>query len=187
MTLRVRGRGQNVTPSKRRDIEDNFADVFRSHETLRDLADLPVFVAWRLDTRDGRETKVPYAATGPSRAKADDPTTWGTMAQAERRARSLLKGGRTGGIGIELGQLPDGRHLGGLDLDTCRDPETGEFDAWAAELIDRFGTYTEVSPSGTGAKAFFTYDGAMLPRLRRQWAPRTRAVSSAAQATIRLQ
>jgi hypothetical protein len=48
-------------------------------------------------------------------------------------------------------------HLGGIDLDTCRDPKTGEIAPWAQEIIDRFQTYTEISPSQTGVKLFFTY------------------------------
>lgn len=37
-----------------------------------------------------------------------------------------------------------------IDLDKCRDPETGEIEAWAFAIVDRFATYTEVSLSGTG-------------------------------------
>jgi putative DNA primase/helicase len=40
----------------------------------------------------------------------------------------------------------------GLDLDDCRDPETGEIALWAQEIIDGMDSYTEVSPSGTGVK-----------------------------------
>lgn len=42
----------------------------------------------------------------------------------------------------------------GIDLDGCRDPETGAVAQWAQSIIDRFRTYTEVSPSGTGVKLF---------------------------------
>ena len=45
--------------------------------------------------------------------------------------------------------------LAGIDLDSCRDPDSGAIAVWAQEVIDRFDTYTEVSPSGTGAKVFF--------------------------------
>ncbi len=49
--------------------------------------------------------------------------------------------------------------LGGIDLDTCRDPGNGEIEPWALEVIKRFGSYTEISPSGTGVKVFFAYRG----------------------------
>lgn len=38
----------------------------------------------------------------------------------------------------------------GVDLDGCRDPETGKTAAWAQDIIDRLDSYTEVSPSRTG-------------------------------------
>ena len=55
------------------------------------------------------------------------------------------------------------KHVGGLDLDTCRDKATGELEPWAQTAIDRFDTYTEVSPSETGVKLFFTIAAADLP------------------------
>jgi primase-polymerase (primpol)-like protein len=42
-----------------------------------------------------------------------------------------------------------------VDLDNCRDPETGEIEAWALETVERFNTYTEVSPSGKGVHILF--------------------------------
>ena len=54
-----------------------------------------------------------------------------------------------------LGNLGDGTHLLGLDLDSCLKPTDGrqvEFKDYANNILDRFGTYSEVSPSGKGAK-----------------------------------
>jgi hypothetical protein len=65
-------------------------------------------------------------------------------------------------LGVDCG---DRGRLGGIDLDSCRSAE-GIFEPWATEVIDRFGSYAEVSPSGTGAKIFFTYREDDLPRLR---------------------
>jgi transposase len=42
----------------------------------------------------------------------------------------------------------------GLDLDCCRDPETGDVDPWAQQIIDEVGSYSEVSPSGRGVRIF---------------------------------
>jgi hypothetical protein len=127
------------------------------------LADQPRWVAWRNERRGDRTTKVPHSPAG-GLAKANDPRTWGTRSEAEARARNLVNG-EGGGIGIELGDLGDGTSLGGIDLDTCRAPD-GNFEAWAQEIIERFGSYTEVSPSGTGAKIFFLYRTAELPTVR---------------------
>jgi primase-polymerase (primpol)-like protein len=38
----------------------------------------------------------------------------------------------------------------GMDLDGCRDPESGEVKVWAAEIVSSLGGYTELSPSGKG-------------------------------------
>ena len=40
----------------------------------------------------------------------------------------------------------------GIDLDGCRDPETGKVANWAREIITKLDTYAEVSPSQTGVK-----------------------------------
>ena len=60
------------------------------------------------------------------------------------------------GTGIVLGDLGDGRHLVGIDLDGCRDPETGAIDPWAQAVLDDLKSYAEVSPSGTSIKVFCT-------------------------------
>jgi hypothetical protein len=40
----------------------------------------------------------------------------------------------------------------GIDLDSCRVPETGEIKPWAMAIIRSVNSYCEVSPSGTGVK-----------------------------------
>jgi putative DNA primase/helicase len=42
----------------------------------------------------------------------------------------------------------------GIDLDACRNPETGEITKLARQIIDRMASYSEISPSGTGVKIF---------------------------------
>jgi len=44
----------------------------------------------------------------------------------------------------------------GVDLDDCRDPETGDVDDAALDIIGRLDSYTEVSPSGTGYHVLIT-------------------------------
>src|SRR5262249_8080741 len=41
-----------------------------------------------------------------------------------------------------------------IDLDDCRDPTTGEVDAWALKIVYELGSFTEISTSGTGLKVF---------------------------------
>src|SRR6266568_7825108 len=110
-----------------------------------------VWVAWRNELRDGKLTKVPYAPNG-RRAKAGDPSTWGTYVEAEARAKRIING-LGGGIGIELGDLGADLHLAGFDLDSCL--ADGMIAPWAAEILAAAATYAEVSPSGGGLKLFF--------------------------------
>jgi putative DNA primase/helicase len=118
------------------------------------LVDRPVWVAWRGEPNPGKvPTKIPYRGIG-RKAASNAPKTWLTFAQAEAVAGAagfLGEHGLGGGVGIMLGPVAG---LIGVDLDTCRDPETGEIEPWAAEVIERLGSYAEVSPSRTGVKIF---------------------------------
>src|SRR5262249_7521773 len=39
-----------------------------------------------------------------------------------------------------------------IDLDKCRDPQTGAIQPWAGLIVSEVDSYTEVSPSGTGLR-----------------------------------
>ena len=121
-------------------------------------------MTWRNEQRNGKVTKVPYSPRTGRRAKADDPTTWATRAEAEAAVPRLVNGAG-GGIGLELGVVGEDLAIGGIDLDTCRAPD-GTLADWAGEVVERFGSYAEVSPSGTGVKLFFTFDASTLATLR---------------------
>jgi hypothetical protein len=115
------------------------------------LADQPRWVAWRSEIRGGKATKVPYGCDD-RHAKADDPATWLTMAEAQAAAGRLVNGSG-GGIGIELGDLGADQHLGGLDLDSCL--IDGQLAAWAERILEAVVSYAEISPSGSGIKVYF--------------------------------
>ena len=127
---------------------------------LDDLANTKSWVAWREETRtnaDGTEvkTKVPYDPQSQRLARIPtNPETWGTRKEAERRWRKL-DDGRPGGVGVVLGELDDRHDLMGIDLDRCIDNKTGILTDWSVDIIDRFESYAEVSPSGLGVKLFF--------------------------------
>lgn len=132
------------------------------------------WVAWRVEDRNGKPTKVPYCSAEPEReAEPDNSTTWLSHVEAETCAQRL-NGGQ--GVGLMLGARGD-QWIAGIDLDTCQDPHTGKVEAWAQEVISRFATYAEVSPSGAGIKLFFLIDPADIEPLRqvmgtqhgRQW------------------
>ena len=139
-------------------------------DTLKSFAALKRWVAWQTEDRgSGKATKVPYAPGG-GKARADAPSTWGTRAQAMAMAERLPRAAGQGGIGIELGDLGDGVSLGGIDLDTCC-TAGGPLEPWAAEVVELFASYTETSPSLTGAKIFFLYRTADLAKLRARRLP----------------
>ena len=140
--------------------------------TLDDLASRPRWVAWQTEARiEGEKpTKIPYSPNG-GKAKADKPATWGARAAAAAQAAALPQPFGSGGIGLELGDY-DGIAVAGIDLDTCRD-EAGAIAPWATEVLDRFPTYAEVSPSGSGLKLFFQYDPADAIALRQAMGTKT--------------
>ena len=59
----------------------------------------------------------------------------------------------------------EGSGICGVDIDTCRNPETGELSPEAREIVELLDSYTEVSPSGYGVHIYvevaegFSLDG----------------------------
>src|SRR5215213_10449860 len=87
----------------------------------------PQWVVWRLEERGGdKPTKIPYIAGGVGRASSTDLMTWRTFEEAVK----ALETGRYDGIGFVF---CSGDEFAGIDLDDCRDPETGELEEWARE------------------------------------------------------
>jgi hypothetical protein len=130
-------------------------------DALSQFADLDLWVTWRTEQRAGGKTpsKVPYAIDGRL-AKANDPTTWMTRAQATTAAAAHGEGG----INIVLGHIASlNLNLGAVDLDSCLGDE-GDVALWAEEVVDLLQSYTEVSPSGNGLKIFFTYPADALTK-----------------------
>jgi putative DNA primase/helicase len=103
----------------------------------------PQWVDWRLEERNGDVTKVPYTPRTGRRASSTDLLTWGMFADA----LAALQNGDYDGIGFVFSS---GDPYCGIDLDGCRNPETGELAKWAKEIVDDLDGYAEVSPSGRG-------------------------------------
>jgi hypothetical protein len=100
---------------------------------------------WTWLDKEAKWSKVPFTAAGRAKASTTDPATWGTFTQATATVRA----GRADGIGfVFTAQDP----FFGLDLDECRDPIHEELSCDAEAVVQAFGTYTEVSPTGTGVK-----------------------------------
>ena len=63
----------------------------------KNMGDLPQWVYWRAELREGKPTKIPYSPKSGTRARCGDPLTWGTLPEARMAARSpealrLLRG-----------------------------------------------------------------------------------------------
>lgn len=107
-----------------------------------ELKTLTQWVCWNLEARDGKETKVPYFPGTKNRASSTDNSTWKTFDEAVTAYRA----GKHNGIGFVF--TKDDPYCF-IDLDHCRNSETG-VEKWAVDIIQRLGSYTEVSQSGTG-------------------------------------
>jgi primase-polymerase (primpol)-like protein len=110
------------------------------YPAIAELAVLPRWVCWKLELRQGKETKPPYCVGGRRKAKANDPATWDVF---DAVWRSAFVERSADGIGFILG---DG--IVGIDLDKCVMNDTVA--PWALEIVRKLSSYTEFSPSGTG-------------------------------------
>lgn len=118
------------------------------------------WVLWRLEQRAAQKkpTKVPYQPDGRP-ASSTDPATWVSFDEAQ----AAYGTGRFDGVGyVFISQDP----FVGIDLDRCRDAGTGEVAPWAKATIERFATYCELSPSGTGVHLIL--EGALPPGGRKR-------------------
>jgi putative DNA primase/helicase len=104
------------------------------------------FVAWQEEDRDGDITKVPYSVYG-GRASTTNPDTWASFKAAIEYAEE----NSMNGIGFVFSEDD---LIAGVDLDKCRNAETGEIAPWARKIVAALDSYTEVSPSGTGLHIF---------------------------------
>ncbi|WP_199268512.1 phage NrS-1 polymerase family protein [Halomarina oriensis] len=107
------------------------------------LAEYEQWVGWRSEERDEKQTKIPIDPSTGQYASSTDPETWGGF----EAAVAAVERGDGAGVGFVF---TDEDPFVGVDLDDCRDPESGEPAQWAAEIIETLNSYTEVSPSGTG-------------------------------------
>src|SRR4051794_6689271 len=111
-----------------------------------DLTERLQWVCWRLEERDEKMTKVPYTPGTGRKASTTDLMTWRTFGEALDAYKDLEPAYE--GIGFVFCSADP---FVGIDLDNCRDPETGVVEEWAQRIIDPVSNgYVEASPSGTG-------------------------------------
>jgi len=113
-----------------------------------ELKALNQWVCWKLVDKGGpKPTKLPVSPLGTT-ASTTNPASWSSFADA---VEYLELDEDVAGLGIVLQN-----DLIGIDLDKCRDPETGKIEDWAWDIITEVDSYTEISPSGSGIRIFAT-------------------------------
>ena len=112
-----------------------------------DLKDTPQWILWRYGVRDGKVTKIPTSVKdGQSNIDAHNSQNWTDYKHAKRQSKVY----GTDGVGFVL--TADDPFVG-IDLDHCIH-EDGTLEDWAEAILARVPSYWEITPSGTGLRAF---------------------------------
>ena len=113
---------------------------------IAELASRDQWVCWKYapaKNGDGKLTKIPVQPSGLG-ASTTNEATWSSLNVA-------VQGAFTGGYGV--GYVFNENTVG-IDLDGARNAKTGRAEPEAAEVLRKFKSYTEISPSGTGYHIF---------------------------------
>jgi hypothetical protein len=111
------------------------------------------------DTGEVDWDKPPVNARTRRLASSTNPETWST----HDKALAAYRRGGLDGVGFVLDGSDD---LVGVDLDKCRNPDTGAVEPWALDVVRAIDSYTEVSPSGRGLRLFL--HGKLPPQGRKK-------------------
>jgi primase-polymerase (primpol)-like protein len=130
----IRAKNQNDVLMWEANVFDKIPDELKA---------LPQWLLWKLEERDSRMTKVPYQPSG-RHADVTAPKTWNTFDVCVK----ALQTGSFSGIGFVFTKGP--ASYAGVDLDKCRDLQSGLTEWWAVQIINELGSYTELSQSKTG-------------------------------------
>lgn len=110
--------------------------------TIDELKKLKIWVNYFYDGFDIFAPKSPVDPKEMRNASVSDPETWGDYELASSHIES-----HGAGVGVVFGELPNGNHLAGIDIDA----HNTDHNPLAKEILERFsGTYAEYSPSGDG-------------------------------------
>jgi len=114
--------------------------------TLADLKPYPLWVNWeeRLKSESEKMIKPPLNSRTAGLASVTNPKDWSTYKEAAKTSDK---------IGIILGQCIGDKYVFGIDLDHCY--RGHRLYRHAIDILERFNTYTEVSPSHQGLHCLF--------------------------------
>lgn len=100
--------------------------------------------------RKEKPTKVPWQADMAYRAASNKSKTWRSFGYTLDQYQHRVKDGKAHGLGCFMSPDDD---LVGIDIDHCIDAD-GRLSPEAQEIVRRFRSYTEISPSGKGVRIF---------------------------------
>jgi putative DNA primase/helicase len=123
----------------------------------QELKEIPQWVMWKWETRQGKPSKPPYQIDGKTKASPTNPEHWITYREAVEALERVDDKGKPifSGFGFALtGDLG----LVAWDLDHCIDPKSLVLDEFAQKILDQVPSYTEVTPSGTGLRIILRGD-----------------------------
>lgn len=106
------------------------------------LQQLPQWIMWKYEERNGKRTKVPYQPTGEL-AQPNNRRTWSTFHTAVKFYNEQPD--VFSGIGFVFSKDDD---FIGVDIDHCI--VDGKINEFAQSIIDELDSYTEISPSLSG-------------------------------------
>ena len=127
-----------------------------------ELKAIPQWVAWKPVPAPKKPRKVPMNPKTEWGASTTNPGAWATFDDAvwfyianqgkehTHRSKENDETGPIAGVGFVLTAADP---YVGIDLDHCV-AEDGNVEPWAREIIAAAGSYTELSPSGTGVRIF---------------------------------
>ena len=130
------------------------------------LKKLPQWIHWVANEKkdDGRFNKVPVSAIGRN-INAHDPKSWNTFDQITVSFNPAVHSGIAidlTGKTIAISGTDQEGFLIGVDLDRCvadfATDGTPILTPHAQKVVKALGSYWEISPSGTGIRAFFYAD-----------------------------
>lgn len=111
------------------------------------IKERPQWITWVLASKGDRKlAKIPADPNTGRAINAQDSNNWLSFRDAVAAFRANVQ---LSGIGYVLSTNDE---VTGIDMDGCRDSESGKVADWAMAHVSQFGSYSEVSPSGTGIR-----------------------------------
>lgn len=111
------------------------------------LREREAWIVYEMQKRGDYVTKVPSVPWADD-TDHTDPENQRTYEEVDEWVKMTL-----GHYGYGFCFVADGPFVG-VDLDDCRDPDTGELDEYARDIIERLDSFSVVSTSGTGVHIY---------------------------------